>query len=152
MHIRQLTVVLLLFGSLGISAAFAQKKAKDEVPLKTIRVGVERGDAFDRAVDYLQESGFFIQSVDKDSGFIQARVFVKDRRIISTTKGERRTFNFVFRPDGASTKISVRIFHEDLRFSGDVGNRTYYYEEEDLLDDDDAYQEILEALRSGIER
>ena len=152
MHLRQLTVLLFLFGSLGVDAVLAQKKAKDEVPLKTIRVGVERGGAFDRTMDYLQKTGFFIQSVDKDSGFIQARVFVKDRRIISITKGERRTFNFVFRPDGASTKISLRIFHEDFRFSGDVGNRTYYYEEEGLLDDDDAYQEILEALRSDIER
>lgn len=151
MCIRRLTILTVIMGFLYIATAFAQKES-DDAALKAIIVNVEKDSAFDRVVDRLLETDFVIRSVDKDAGFIQARVFFKDRRILSARKGERRTLNFVLRPNRSGTKIVLQIYSEDYRFGGDVGNRNYYYEENGIIEDAAIYQEILEDLRQSIER
>lgn len=151
MRVGQLTILIGVIGSLYMATAFAQK-GSDEAPSKAIIVSAEKDDAFDRTVDRLLETGRFIRSVDKDAGFIQARVFLKDRRVISAKKGERQTLNLVLRPNHSGTKIVLQIYSEDYLFGGDVGNRNYYYEENGIVDDDAVYQEILEDLREHIER
>jgi len=151
MRVGQLTLLMMVIGSLYMTTAFAQKES-DDAPLKAIIVNAEKDIAFDRVVDRLLETDFVIQSVDKDAGFIQARAFFKDRRILSSKKGERRTLNFVLRPHRSGTKIVLQIYSEDYRFEGDVGNRNYYYEENGIMDDAAVYQEILKDLGQSIER
>lgn len=115
-------LTLAIMGVLYLATAFAQRKI-DEAPFKAIIVNAEKDSAFERTIDRLMETGLFIRSVDKDAGFIQARMFVKDRRILSSKKGERRTLNFVLKPYRSGTKIVLQIYSEDYRFGGDVGNR-----------------------------
>src|SRR5690554_3524013 len=120
------SVLVLTFLSTG---AFTQS-ITDDPSFKTITVSSGKDATFDDAVDYLQSGGFFIQSVDKQAGFIQAKKFLKEKKkAFSAKAGELRTLNFIFRPEDSGTRVVLNIYSEIRYFGGDISNRTYYYED-----------------------
>jgi len=142
------TILLVCF---CISFTYAQLAPKNQ-SFKNIAVAVEKDTAFDRTMDYLQANDFFIQSVDKQAGFIQARIYKKNKKILSAKAGERRILNFILRSKGRITAISLNIYLEERFFGGDVSDRSYYYEEKGVLEDKAAYQEILSTLQKVVEQ
>jgi len=134
-----------------ISFTYAQLPTKTQ-SFKNISVAVEKDTAFDRMMDYLQANDFFIQSVDKQAGFIQARIYKKSKKILSAKAGERRILNFILRSKGRITAISLNIYLEERMFGGDISDRSYYYEEKGVLEDKVAYQEILSTLQKVVEQ
>lgn len=134
-----------------ICFAYAQLAPQNQ-SFKNIAVAVEKDTAFDRTMDYLQANDFFIQSVDKQAGFIQARIYKKNKKILSAKAGERRILNFILRPKGRITAISLNIYLEERFFGGDISDRSYYYEEKGVLEDKAAYQEILVPLQKTIDQ
>ncbi|WP_134087978.1 hypothetical protein [Olivibacter sp. XZL3] len=147
MEVKKLFPVLLLFCcTIG---AYAQRGENDQ-SFKRITLNVAVETAFDEIVDYLQAEDLFITAMDKQAGFIQAKIFVKDKRVLSAKKGEKRTFNFILRPKDTATELSLNIYVEEYMFGGDVHNRTYYYDDQGILEDKKIYQDLLDDLQQRI--
>src|SRR5690554_221172 len=115
---------------------------------KTITVSSGKDATFDHAIDYLQSQDFFVQSVDKQAGFIQAKKFLKGKKkLFSAKAGELRTLNFILRPGESGTKVVLNIYNEISHFGGDISNRTYYYEDNGIMNDEAVYRDILAGLQ-----
>lgn len=141
--------MLILLLPLYSSAALAQTDKKDQ-PFKSTTLAVPIEKAFDKIVDYLQVNEMFISTMDKQAGFIQAKAFMKDRKVLSAKMGDRYTFNFILRPEEAETSLSLNIYVEEYNFGGDVKSRSYYYEDKGILKDKNTYQDILVALQDAV--
>jgi hypothetical protein len=126
--------------------------AQKNKSFKTITVGASQDTTFNKIIDFLQAKDIFIQSVDKQAGFVQGKIFLKQTKMLSTKAGERRTFNFILRPEGDKTKIMLNIYMEQFNFGGDLSTRSYYYEDKGVMDDSAVYQDILSALQIAIDR
>ena len=94
MKFRIFSIVWILF--LSCASLYAQNDEND-LNYKTTIIAGNTDVVFDNTIDYLQDNGHFLQSLDKQAGFIQARLFIKDNRVFSAKSGERRTLNFVIR-------------------------------------------------------
>lgn len=129
---------------------FGQKAAK-ETPIKTIELNISKDTLFDDVIDYLQDNSFFLMSMDKPSGFIQAKIYIKNPKTLSVKTGERRTLNFIIRPikEDQST-LSLNIYCEEKYFGGDFKNETYFYKEIGVSDDASIYKTILDGLLEAI--
>jgi hypothetical protein len=143
------TTMLILLLPLYSSVALAQTDKKDQ-SFKSTTLAVPIEKAFDKIVDYLQVNEMFISTMDKQAGFIQAKAFVKDRKVLSAKMGDRYTFNFILRPEEAETSLSLNIYVEEYNFGGDVKSRSYYYEDKGILKDKNTYQDILVALQDAV--
>ena len=117
---------------------------------KSIAVNTGKEVAFDKTIDYLQTKDFFIQSVDKEAGFIQAKVFIKDRKLLSAKVGERRTMNFILRSQVNNTTITLTIYSEGYFFSGNSNG--HYYEDKGIVADTSVYQGILSGLKQAVDQ
>ncbi|MET3112559.1 hypothetical protein AAKU52_000270 [Pedobacter sp. CG_S7] len=146
MKAKILLALLLLF--ICTTITFAQIIANDK-SFKTIMVTAGKDVAFDKTIDYLQAKDFFIQSVDKQAGFIQAKVFVKHKKILSAKVGERRTMNFILRPTGNNINVMLNIYSEGYFFSG--ASNGHYYEDKGIIDDAAVYQDILSGLQKALD-
>lgn len=103
---------------------------------------------FNNTIDYLQDNGYFIRSLDKQSGFIQARIYLESKKLFSAKDGERRTLNFIIRPSKEHKTIArLTIYLEDRNFGGDNLSRTYYYEDKGICNDESVYQEVSQGLQ-----
>ena len=121
-------------------------------PKKEIFISGDKDRVFDTTIDYLQNIDFFLLSVDKSSGFIQARSYKKgDKKMFSSKVGERRTVNFVLRQLGGQTKITLSIYLEEHYFGGEISPRTYYYKDCGIVEDAGAYRELLEGIKSSFD-
>lgn len=142
---RRITVLLFAVSLLLYSSStFAQEEDKT---FKTITIGVVKDAAFDKVIDYLQAKGIFIQSVDKQAGFIQAKVFLENRKMLSAKTGERRTMNFILRPLANTTSVVLNIYSEESFISGDSSQ---YYKDKGIMNDPEIYREILNDLQNAI--
>src|SRR5690554_5391955 len=144
----KMSLVFSAFVFSFLSPSAITQPIQDDTSFKTIMVSSGKDAAFDDTIDYLQSQGFFIQSVDKQAGFIQAKVFLKEKKKpFSAKAGELRTLNFVLRPGDSGTKVVLNIYSEISYFGGDISNRTYYYEDNGIMDDKAVYRDILEGLQ-----
>lgn len=146
------TGIFLLLFLFGVTAASARNGGEGKSPQRIVVPG-ERDSVFDKTVDYLQEHGYFIRRLDKEAGFVQAKVFVDHKKLLSVKAGERRTLNFIVRSDAPSdgrqrSKITLCIYREDYnRGGGD--SHFYYYEDRGVSDDMSLYTPVLEGLRQA---
>ncbi|WP_316742267.1 hypothetical protein [Pedobacter antarcticus] len=124
-------------------STFAQE---EDQTFKTVTIGVIKDTAFDKVIDYLQAKGIFIQSVDKQAGFIQATLFLKNKNILSAKIGERRIMNFILRPLGDTTSIVLNIYSEESFTSNDSSQ---YYKDKGIINDPEIYREILKDLQNA---
>lgn len=149
MKMKNLLAAFLLFFCTSI--VYAQTGEKNQ-SFKTITLAIDKETAFDSTIDYLRTRAFFIQSVDMQAGFIQAKVFVKHKKILSAKVGERITMNFILRPKGNETKVTLDIYKEDYSFGGSVSNRSYYYEDKGVVQDEALHQDILAGLQKATQQ
>lgn len=145
---------ILLLGVLSLFlynvAAFAQQRTNDTA-FKTIKWNSSIDTVFNSTIDYLQDNGYFIVSLEKLSGFIQAKIYIKDNKLMSAKVGERRTLNFIIRPIAEKqSNITLNIYCEELTFSNDMSNQVYYYEDKGISDDKAIYKTILEGLQKSL--
>lgn len=149
MKTRKLFVILLLATCPFMS--FAQKMTQ-ETSSKTINLSMNKDTLFNEVIDYLQDNSFFLMSIDKQAGFIQAKIYIKNPNILSVKVGERRTLNFIIRPiQENQSKLSLNIYCEEKYFGGDSGNGPhYYYKEIGISEDIAIYKSILDGLSTAI--
>lgn len=112
MRVKDLFAVILLCVCTTIT--FAQQ----DQSFKTTTVDAGIDTTFDKIIDYLQAKDIFIQAVDKQGGFIQGRLFVKQNKILSAKSGERKTMSFILRPAGDQTRVTLNIYLEQYYFGG----------------------------------
>jgi len=125
--------------------------AQNDKSFKTVTVTLNKDTTFDKIIDYLDVKDIFIQSVDKQAGFIQAKVFTKQGKALSAKAGERKTMNFILRTEGNKTKVTLSIYMEQYYFGGNSSTRSYYYEDKGIMTDASVYRNFLNALKKEID-
>lgn len=140
MQFRFFIVILLTFLSLSLSAqqinTFQQRN-----------VDATADSTFTKSIRYLHNNGYRLTAVDRPSGFMQIRTYIKHNKIFSAKMGEWRTLNFLIQPDDSNRAlITLNIYQEDKIFGGDIHNKTAYDEDNGLSNDPRLYQEIWDKL------
>lgn len=142
MKISRFFVVVLFF--FIVPFGFCQTKAPS-----LIVENLSPDDVFDSTVDFLIDSDYFIKSMDRNAGFIQVKIIDKSKKILSTRRGQRTTFNLVLRPTevALTTLISLQANVEELVWNGEVDADMYYYKDEGRVRDSRIYEELLDVLQ-----
>lgn len=140
MNVKSPFLTFLLFFCTTI--AFAQ----NDNSFKRITITSAKDIVFDKTIDYLQDKGYFIQSLDKQAGFIQAKVFLTSGGLFSAKAGERRTMNLILRPADNNTDVTLNIYVEQVYLS----SSGRYYEDKGILNDTAVYKGILAELQKTI--
>jgi hypothetical protein len=141
-------LLLMLFLCLCTVVAFAQNNKS----FKTITLTPGKDSTFDEVIDYLETKDVFIQSLDKQAGFIQGKVFIKNKNVLSVKAGEKRTMNFFLKQVGNQTQVTLSIYMEQYYFGGNSSSRSYYFEDKGIMTDASVYQGILSELQKAISR
>lgn len=123
--------------------------AQNDTSFKTITLTASRDTVFDKIIDYLQTTDMFIQSVDKQAGFIQAKVFLKDNKFLSAKLGEKRILNFFLRATANKTRVMLNIYSEYYYYGG---NYNAYSEDKGVVKDASVYKDILSNLQTAIDQ
>ncbi|CAM3773592.1 hypothetical protein MUGA111182_08755 [Mucilaginibacter galii] len=142
---KNLLIVLLL--CFCTSATLAQ----NDKLFKTTTITLDKDAAFDKVIDYLTTKDIFIQSLDKQAGFIQGKVFIKNGSLLSTKAGEKRTMNFFLKQVGNQTQVTLNIYMEQYYFGGNSSSRSYYFEDKGIITDASVYREVLSSLQKAID-
>jgi hypothetical protein len=141
-------LLLMLFLCLCTVVAFGQNNKS----FKTITLTLGIDSTFDEVIDYLETKDVFIQSLDKQAGFIQGKVFIKNKNVLSVKAGEKRTMNFFLKQVGNQTQVTLSIYMEQYYFGGNSSSRSYYFEDKGIMTDASVYQGILSELQKAINR
>lgn len=140
---------LLLFSFCSLLAMGQQNT--DTEPLKTKILEMCKDSAFDKTIDYLQEQEYFIVSVDKQAGFIQAKKYFPSKKLLSFRAGERVFLNFFIRPLSAgNSRLTLNIYNENVYSRGTGADNFSYSEEKGICKDAKQYQNILEGLQKSL--
>ncbi|PJJ79727.1 hypothetical protein [Mucilaginibacter auburnensis] len=106
---------------------------------------------FTKTLVFLHENNYFIESTDKASGFIKAKTFSKNSKLLSAKAGERTFISFLFVPDGSKTRLLLNIYAEDLNWGGSTQNRVISVEDKGVIDDPAPYQKLISDLTSQLQ-
>lgn len=140
---------LLLFSFCSLLAMGQQ--STDIKSLKTKILEIGKDSAFDKTIDYLQEEEYFIVSVDKQAGFIQAKKYFPSKKLLSFRVGERMFLNFFIRPlSTGNSQLMLNIYNEDVYTRGTGPENFSYSEEKKMCRDPKKYQNILEGLQKSL--
>jgi hypothetical protein len=132
-----------------VSLTFSQQKSEDN----TLVVNQNFGVVFDKLIDYCIDTNHLVLSIDKDAGFIQSRVYVKNKRIITIKDGDRITYTFVLRPTAEnSTLIRLQIYQEEKLGRHSATDNSYYYKDLGVSEDVAWYAQMLENLNEYFAR
>ncbi|MVN93018.1 hypothetical protein [Mucilaginibacter aquatilis] len=142
-----ITLALALFVFSGINTAFAQSK-----DFKHAKLALNADTCFKQALDYLENHDYFIEDVDKSSGFIRAKSYTKDKKILSSKVGERRTVTMRFSTIAGGTLLSLNMYSEALRWSGSIHNNVLSYEDDGIVEQPTIYKVFIEDFSSAIRR
>lgn len=146
MKTKTFTLSGLLFLLLSAMPAFAQRP--EGYTFNTIVCNTPVDELFDHTIDYLQDNEYFIVSLDKASGFVQAKIQVKNRKLLSQKWAERRTLNFIIRPvTGKQAIVTLNIYSEELLSDDASATSVHYYMDKGISRDEAAYTPVLEGLK-----
>jgi len=145
---RQSIILGVLLISFSYNSAKAQE-SKEITRYNTIYVSTDINSAYNKVIDYIQDSDYFILALDKSSGFIQAKtagsiIMNPGTKREYSTIGMRITLNFIIRAiNDNQSRITLSIYEE---------SRTFYYEapptyvDIGVSQDELQYREILDDL------
>lgn len=133
-----------LFLCLMISSILSFSQTK--LPSLTIE-NTDQSATFDKLVELLGDSDYFIQNMEKDAGFIQVKSVIKKRGIFAKRAGNKIIYNILLKPTGeGATQIRLQANRE-------ISDRTedgYYYRDEGVSDDPKDYEELLTFIGSHL--
>lgn len=150
MNMKCLLIGLLVFFTF-IDKAHSQDNKQDNY--KTIEFNSTLGfdSVYDKAIEYLQSKDYFILSLDRSSGFIQAKTYTPDNKMFSETMGNRRIFNFMVKTSQDDiTKISLVIFLEKSLRRSVEGGWSYFDLDVGIIEDSKIYTKVLDGLKNYI--
>lgn len=144
--------ILLAIGLLSIcSAILSAQTVTEQVEAKRMVIPACKDSVFDKTIDYLHENGYFILNLDKQAGFIQAKIILKNKKLLSAKLSERNTLDFFISPtSNGLSSIFLNINREDYCFSGQEAGYCYHYEDKGVCDDMEKYKSVLDGLKRAI--
>jgi hypothetical protein len=140
------TLIFLFFFLSG----FAQSKVEDYV-YKSARFNITPDSCFAKTLTYLQTHNYFIEAVDKASGFIRAKIYTKNNKVFTSKAGERRTIIFLLRPIGNQTQLLLNVYSETFNRGGNTSSLVYYYEDQGIVNEPAIYQQLITDLNSALQ-
>ncbi|WP_295767139.1 hypothetical protein [uncultured Mucilaginibacter sp.] len=147
MTCKILTLISALFLFSQINTLSAQSK-----DFKHVKLALNADTCFKQALDYLENHDYFIEDVDKASGFIRAKLYTKDKKILTSKVGERRTVTMRFSTIAGGTLLSLNMYSETLRWSGSVHNNVLSYEDDGVVEQPTIYKAFIDDFSSAIRR
>jgi hypothetical protein len=141
--------LLLAFISICFHTVVSAQTSPGAKPYKTTKFSFSMDSCFNKSLSYLETHNYFIEAVDKASGFIRAKVYQKINKVFSAQIGERRTISFLFRPSGNESILSLNIYTEILNRGGNTSNVVSYYEDKGILDEPSIYQNLITDLKKS---
>ena len=142
-HKNFLWILLLSFMSL---TAIAQESEK---LVKTIYINASEAILFDRVIDFVQNDEYFILSLDKQAGFIQAQKPISTKKMFKPD--ERRTLNFIIKPMNENlSQITLNIRLEERHWGGNESGHVYFYEDKGVSQNSDLYQTVWDELKAAL--
>ncbi len=150
--IKPITLVLLLISSLSL---FSQHAAGLK-EINSIIVPLSTESTYLKSLNYLHNNDFFILSLDRSSGFIQAKKYIKINKVFSNKHGERLTLNFLITPiNPENSKITLVVYKETKYvgvISGKNSSASIHYDEDNGISTDLIfYQQVLKELKESIQ-
>lgn len=141
--------LLIIFFSLLLSVgSIYSQENKDNKFYRTIKIDSPFDSVYTKTIDFLQEYGYFILALDRESGFIQAKIYTPNKKILSEKEGERQIYNFIIRPDlNGSSKISLSIYLE-IFLRRSLKDGWIYYDRDSGIykNDNKVYDQLLTKL------
>ena len=142
-HKNFLWLLLLSFISLTTIAQESEKL------VKTIYINASESILFDRVIDFVQNDEYFILSLDKQAGFIQAQKPIEAKKVFRIN--ERRTLNFIIKPINENlSQITLNIRCEEKKWGGSQSGYVYYYDDKGVSQNSDLYQTVWDELKSAL--
>lgn len=112
---------------------------------------VDKVSVFEKTLKLLISSKYFIVSTDKESGFIQCKTVIDDKRLVSRKKGEVIHFNFLINSmDSTSTNIYIQANLTVKNFTGSVGDSGYFNDDYGITDSKKYLDPIVNFLKSHL--
>ena len=133
------------------SIVFAQVKNEDNA-YKSTKISISTDSCFAKTLTYLQNHNYFIEAVDKASGFIRAKSFVKkSNKMFSPETGEKRTLSVVVSPSGNATLLSLNMYVETINRGGNTSTLIYYNEDKGIVNEPAIYQKLIADLKKKMQ-
>ena len=108
--------------------------------LEPYTVEQSKDSLFHRTISYLQKNQYFIDCIDTASGFIKAKKYVKNEKLLRVTLGRRTELSIIIRPVRESdSSLSVCIYQTTLE-------ENPFYHEEGMPEDTALYQTIVRGI------
>lgn len=151
--IKQIIIFLTLVYA---TSSFAQRTAGLQ-GINTITVSLDSETTYTKSLEYLHNNDFFILTLNKSSGFIQAKKFIKTEKIFSNKQGERLTLNFLITPlNQEESKITLVIYKEtgysEILSGKEIKTSSFsYYEDNGISTDASFYEQVLSELEENIQ-
>lgn len=117
---------------------------------KQAKFTVSPDSCFTKALTFLEGHNYFIEALDRSGGYIKAKSYTKNNKVLSSKVGEKRTISFLFKPTSNGTLVSINIYAETLSWVGSTQNRVLSLEDNGILEDPSAYKQIIDALKNEL--
>lgn len=112
----------------------------DAQTLEPYTVDQNKDSLFHKTIGYLHKNQYFIDCVDTTSGFIKAKKYVKNEKLLSVILGRRTELSIIIRPVREDeSSLSIRIYQTTLE-------KNLYYHEEGISEDNTLYQAIIRGI------
>jgi|GEM_PF-464757 len=112
---------------------------------------VSRDTVFKRTLQSLLLSEYFITSADRDAGFIQCKIVVNNKRLLSAKKGDILNYNILIQNgDSGNIKIYLQANLKEKMIVGSVGNAGYYNDDNGVSYDSRYYEPLINYLKTYV--
>ena len=108
--------------------------------LEPYTVEQNKDGLFHKTIGYLQKNQYFIDCIDTTSGFIKAKKYVKNEKLLSVILGRRTELSIIIRSvQENESSLSIRIYQTTLE-------ENLYFHEEGICEDNTLYQAIIRGI------
>ena len=108
--------------------------------LEPYTVEQNKDSLFHKTIGYLQKNQYFIDCIDTTSGFIKAKKYVKNEKLLSVILGRRTELSIIIRSvQENESSLSIRIYQTTLE-------ENLYFHEEGICEDNTLYQAIIRGI------
>lgn len=138
-------IISLFFVLYLTSTTLAQENSKTTI----LEVASSHQDSiFDRTLSHLILSDFFVVSANKESGFIQCKLVIEDKRWISLKKGDIIHYNLLFTNENKEeTKIFIQTNLTTKSIEGTYDNSSYFNNDLGLTTESKYINPLVDKLK-----
>lgn len=139
---RFLTIVFILF----YSVCFSQNRAENMIKIN----GVTEIEAFDKTLERLMQSPYFVEFSDKGSKLLQCKFMLKDKRLLSGKIGDIIHYNILFKnANDGGTLVYIQANLTEKSNSGSSEIKDYYNNDLGITTDRRYIDPLFEFIRNG---